>query len=344
MVRQNNILRPPEDAGSFSKCVPEIFSLAEIDFVNLLNLDSTNMNPSDWTAMANAVNERISINKYDGFVLAHGTDTMHFSASALAFAFGPKLNTPVVFTNAQTDMSVLHGDARINLIRAVRVALEPLAEVVICFGNHVYRGCRTQKKDEKRFDAFESPAFYPIADITENILIHPNARRTIARRSPGDGFAPNFHANILCISLIPGLLPRMLAPLLNQDSYDGIILQSFGAGNVPNREEYSFTPFIERATECNIPIVITSQFPANSTLETHYEPGIDAINRGAIPTGNMTSACATVKLYWVLSRVNEMIKNNEITEKQKISRVRSMMQKPYIDEFGFFAKGWGEDG
>jgi L-asparaginase/Glu-tRNA(Gln) amidotransferase subunit D len=110
-----------------------------------MNKDSTNMNPGDWEDIAEAVYRRRNAG-YRGFVIAHGTDTMHFSASAVAFALGKNLNFPVVFTGAQTAPDIPHGDARVSLLRAFKVALTDLAEVVICFGDFVFRGCRAQKK------------------------------------------------------------------------------------------------------------------------------------------------------------------------------------------------------
>jgi L-asparaginase len=166
------VLRPPEDSESFLQVAPELGDLADFDFVPLLKKDSTNMNPSDWTKIADEI-YNININRpqyYDGFVVAHGTDTMHFSASAVALALGRNLNFPVVFTGAQTPPDVQHGDARVNLLRAFKVAAEDIAEVVISFGDYVFRGCRAQKKDERKFDAFEAPAHFPLAYITEEII------------------------------------------------------------------------------------------------------------------------------------------------------------------------------
>jgi L-asparaginase len=332
MIRDGDVLKPPNDPSNFFKIAPELSNLAEIDFVPLLNKDSTNMTPSDWSKMAKAVYERMGPGLgYQGFVIAHGTDTMHFSASALSFAFGPNLNVPIVFTGAQTDASVLHGDARINLIRAVRVALEDIAEVVITFGDFVFRGCRTQKCDERRFRAFESPAFYPVADITERILVHPIARRVSPQPKRID-FMPDFDSNIVQLSLIPGIRPDILRPLLNPDQCHGVVLQSYGAGNVPNEGDFSFEPFIREAKRMNIPIIIASQFPANSTLDTHYEPGVRAIEAGAIPTGNMTNAAATAKFQWVLARVHKEILLGKLKPERKIEKIKFHMGKPYVDE------------
>ena len=173
---KKGVLRPPENPNTFLNIAPELKDIAEFDYVPLMNKDSTNMNPLDWTAIATCIHQRLSASYgYDGFVVAHGTDTMHFASSAVAFALGKDLSIPVVFTGAQTAPDIQHGDARINLVRAFKVATQNLAEVVICFGDYVFRGCRAQKKDERRFDAFESPALFPLGYITEDILITPIA-------------------------------------------------------------------------------------------------------------------------------------------------------------------------
>ncbi|HEY1631406.1 MAG TPA: asparaginase [Rhizomicrobium sp.] len=332
------VLRPPKEASDFLKIAPELPDLADIEFEELMNKDSTNMVPADWTHIANAIYERRN-EGYNGFVIAHGTDTMHFTSSALAFAFGSKLKFPVVLTGAQTIPAIYYGDARINLLRAVRVASENLAEVVISFGDYVFRGCRTQKKDERKFDAFESPAYYPIADITEKILFHPNARRKKDAEEGDLDLQADFADGIVQVGLIPGLEPALLEPLINGGKRcRGIVLQSFGAGNVPNggdrpeERKYAFGDFIQSAVGKGIPIVITSQFPANSTLETKYAPGVAAVEAGAIATGNMTSAAATVKFRWVLAQVEREIRQGMTMERDRLSRVKWMMHHRYILE------------
>ena len=338
MIRKRNaegemILQPAQDPGEFLhylKVEEEVRAVADLDLVPLMNKDSTNMVPSDWTEMANAVYERLD-RGYTGFVIAHGTDTMHFSASALAFAFGRNLHVPIVFTGSQTIPDVAHGDARVNLLRAVRTACEDLAEVVVTFGDYIFRACRVQKKDERRFDAFESPAEFPLGYITEEIVLGNNVTPRPGQPKPID-FKPNFSDGIVQFSLIPGLKPSVLLPILEQPDCLGIVLQSFGAGNVPNADEYSFRSFIERAKSLNKPVIIASQFPANSTLESHYEPGVEAVRSGAIPTGNMTNAAATVKFRWTLYQVNESINCGELSRDSKLSEIERIMNRSYVGE------------
>jgi L-asparaginase len=327
------VLKPAENVKQFLRLIKaeqEVKKIAEIDFFSLMSKDSTNMVPADWTAMAVAVHRRLAAG-YDGFVIAHGTDTMHFSASALAFAFGPNLNLPIVFTGAQAIPDVPHGDARVNLLRAVQVASQKFSEVVVAFGDFVFRGCRVQKKDEKRFDAFESPAEFPLGYITEEIVLGPAVRRPKPNMEPIK-FKPHFADGIVQISLIPGLQPEVLEPILKNPDCKGIVLQSFGAGNVPNAGKYSFKRFIRTASEMGKPVVIASQFPANSTLASNYEPGVEAVKAGAIPTGNMTNAAATVKFRWVMHQINNDEQNSGLSPQARLKLVHQMMNANYVDE------------
>ena len=328
VANEKGELRPPDDPSDFLQIAPELSNIVSFDFVPIMNKDSTNMVPGDWTTIAKFIHNKLLEDCYDGFVVAHGTDTMHFTAAALSFAFGKNLNVPIVLTGAQTVPSVLHGDARVNLLRACKVAMQDLAEVVISFGDFVFRGSRTQKKDERRFDAFESPAIYPIADITENILIHPIARKRLDIPRPLN-FQPSFGEGIVQVGLIPGLHPSSISPLLSENC-KGIVLQSFGAGNVPDWGEYGFGDFIGRAKDFGIPVVITSQFPANSTTNSNYEPGLKAVRAGAIPTGNMTSSAATVKFRWVLAQIDESLPGHAKTG--RLNKVRDLMGQVFVDE------------
>jgi len=331
MVEGKKGLQPPDNPEDFTKISPEISDIVEYEFVNLLNKDSTNVNPDDWVKIAKAVYDRRK-EGFKGFVIAHGTDTMHFSSSALSFALGENLNFPVVFTGAQTTPDVKHGDARVNLLRACKVALEDIAEVVVSFGDFVFRGSRVQKKDERRFDAFESPAFYPIAYIAESIDVTPLAKPQ-SKEKKDINFRPHFAKGIIQLSLIPGLEHKLVLPAIKHELCEGIILQSFGAGNVPHEEiDYSFIPVIKKAKELNKPTIITSQFPGHSTDSTAYKAGKEAHEAGAIPTGNMTSAAATVKFRWVMAQVLDDIKNGKLTDEEKITEVQNKMNHVYVRE------------
>lgn len=331
MVETPEGLRPPDDPSDFLRMAPELKDIANVEFVPLLNKDSTNMHPADWAAIARAIYDRHE-NGYAGFVIAHGTDTMHFSSSAIAFALGANLNLPVVFTGAQTIPSVAHGDARINLIRAVKATLADLAEVVVSFGDYVFRGCRVQKKDERRFDAFESPGYFPIGYISEEIELHPTAKTRASRAKELD-FRAEFASGILQVALIPGLEPELIVPSIEAPTCQGVMLQSFGWGNVPDAAPFSFEEVIRHAVHTlSKPVIITSQFPAHTTVGSAYEPGLRAVRAGAIPTGNMTNAAATAKFRWILAQVELDILSGRIAKGEKIAAVTRGMALNYVGE------------
>jgi L-asparaginase len=325
MRRDDGKRRHPESREDLLRIAPELDEIVDFDFVPLLNKDSANINHHDWTTMAKSVHERID-GGYDGFVLAHGTDTMHFSAAAMSFALGRDLPWPVVFTGAQTVPEVHHGDARINLIRACNMALENVGEVVISFGDYVFRGCRAQKKDEARFDAFESPSHPPLGVVTERILIHPTARRRQPSARPE--LRARFAGGILQVPLIPGMRPELLYPAVESLDCRGVILQSFGAGSVPDEPPYSFMSFIARCVDLAKPVVITtavtSRHAASPTLHSALAPGRAAISMGAIPTSNMTASCASVKFRWALAEAEG--------QRDPIEAVRTIMSSAYVDE------------
>jgi L-asparaginase len=329
MVRdRSGDLRPPDDPADFLRVAPELDDIVSYEFVPLLNKDSTNVVPSDWVKIARAIFQRRN-DGYDGFVVVHGTDTMHFSASAVAFALGPALPVPVVFTGAQTVPEIPHGDARVNLLRACKVACADLAEVVIAFGDFVFRGARAQKKHEARFDAFESPAQFPLGFITEDILISAEAmtRGSKGKMGPFE-LRAEFAPGVLQVSLIPGLEPGLIMPALDQPGCTGLILQSFGAGNVPNAGRYSFRKLIKAAIEREKPVIVTSQFPASATEHTAYRPGREAMRAGAISTGNMTASCSVAKFRWALA----VVERERTKSTMRIDRIREIMNTSYIGE------------
>lgn len=126
----------------------------------------------------------------------------------------------------------------------------------------------------------------------------------------------------------------MLCSAIESDNCRGVILQSFGAGNVPDEAKYSFLPMIKEMVKKEKPTIITSQFPAGSTLDSPYAPGKAAVDAGAIPTGNMTYAAATAKFRWVLALVKEKIEKGKISPSDKIERIRKLMTENIIGEVG----------
>jgi L-asparaginase len=268
--------------------------------------DSANVVPEDWRRIALAVHEQVRDPSVAGVVVAHGTDTLAYTASAVAYALGKNLTKPVVFTGSQATLKVHHGDAVINLQRACKLAADAggrLPEVVVCFGDTVLRACQAQKRDDRRFDAFESPLSPPLAILTEEIEYNSRVIQAHHDPPPPIDIRADFDSHILSIAQVPGLRPSLYEPVLASERVSGIIVQSLGAGNLPTQKDYSLVSFIERAVAMDIPVVLGSLYPVLSSNPSKYAPAQEAHKAGALPAFNVTLPALVTKFAWILGRL-----------------------------------------
>jgi len=340
MVERDKQVVPARDAEEFKAYFGSLDAIARtVEFVDLFApRDSINVFPDQWAVIAKFIYSKRN-QGFDGFVVAHGTDTMAYTASAVAFALGRQLRFPVVFTGAQTTPDVPYGDAHVNLYRACEVAKQPIHEVVISFGNFVYRAVRAQKRDDRRFDGFESPTYPPLAEITGEINVRSELLRPLPRRKADIVLRARFERSILIVPQFPGLEPGFFSDLLNDVNSDtgcrGVIIQTLGAGNVTSDDPYSFIPFVQRAYRREIPVIVTSQYPPDPGSHTKYTPAQAPIKAGAIHAGNMTLAAAVTKFRWVLADVRTRRDWDRLNRKLKRALVAKLMvENPsYIGEF-----------
>lgn len=308
----DGMLAPAGNAEELFLMVPGIKSLADFDFKFLVDIDSTDMHPGIWSKLARIIYE--NYNTCDGFVIAHGTDTMAYTASALSFAL-QNLNKPIVLTGAQKPIIDLASDALNNLINAAKVALLDVPEVCIVFGNRILRGNRSQKISEKNLNAFRSPVALPLGCVA----LEPEAVAERVLRGNGGQlrFCPDFENQIVSFQIFPGLNKKYIE-LAIDSGCKGIILNSYGAGNVPNGEN-SLIPAIKKATDKKIPAVLTTQCVEGS-VRIIYEAGSAAVSAGAISAFDMTSEATTAKLMWVLAQT------------KNLAEIKKMMQTNYCGE------------
>ena len=266
-------------------------------------LDSSNVGPEHWKAMARAIEEVYA--DYDGFVILHGTDTMAFTASALAFMC-ENLAKPVVLTGSQLPIFRPRTDARQNFVNAGYIAgwkamdLPCIPEVVVVFADKVIRGCRARKVSSVAWAAFDSPNYPLLGNIGERIRIHT---ALLQPPPPGDQpFRVNYELceEVMEIGLFPGLKGNQLASVLGLENVRGIVLRTFGAGNAPDAPE--FLRAIEAAlngpepktmvnvTQCQEGMVEMGLYAASSAL----------LERGVISGLDMTPEAALTKLMWTL--------------------------------------------
>lgn len=266
-------------------------SIANIELDYLVNIDSSNMHPSVWEQMVDAIVERYD--DYDGFVLIHGTDTMAYSSSALSLML-QDLGKPVVLTGAQIPASQVETDTRRNLINAVRVACMDMGGVYLVFDQAVMAGARVSKVSESRLSAFESINEPPVGEIGVGIRIR---QKVPARHDRRPSVTKGFDPSVAILTLYPGIPCEYLLSLLDA-GVRGFVVRAFGCGNIPD----TIVPFLERARDENVPVVLGTQCVDGRTVLGLYEAGRQALDFGVIPAHDMSLETITVKLMWLLAQ------------------------------------------
>jgi L-asparaginase len=260
-------------------------------------LDSSNMTPVEWMKIARDV--EANYEKYDGFVVLHGTDTMAYTASALPFLLGG-LRKPVIITGSQIPLCEIRNDARENLITSLMLAANyEIPEVCLYFGGKLLRGCRATKVSADGFAAFDSPNFPPLGTVGIDIevnwdLIRP-ARGTRRIRVP-ELKKPVVSA----LRLFPGISPELLRNVL-RPPLQGLVLEAYGVGNGPDQDR-AFIAALTDATSRGVVIVDCTQCLEGTVDLQEYAAGSAMARAGVISGFDMTAEAALAKLYVLLGR------------------------------------------
>jgi L-asparaginase len=273
--------------------LPVLRKIAEIETRILFNLDSSDMQPHHWVELAATLHEELP--RYDGFVVVHGTDTMAYTASALAYLL-PGLDRTIVLTGSQKPLVDVRSDARANLVDACTLCDLRIPEVGIAFDSRFLRGCRAVKLDAWGMSAFASPSCPPLAELGLSVRVAPH----VLPPRPPERFDPRLEPRVLAVRTFPGLEPRLLHGALDA-GVRGMVIEAFGAGNVPTLEN-SLIPVIEAASERDVPVVIVSQTARGAVDFTRYAGGAGAGKAGAIAAGDMTPEAALTKLMITIGR------------------------------------------
>ncbi|MEM1107897.1 MAG: asparaginase [Planctomycetota bacterium] len=292
----------PEASDAFPGLGEMVGDRYDLRIFPLMDRDSTNMLPSDWTLIARTIRS-FSPQDFDGFVVTHGTDTLAHSASAVAFALGPPpLPTPVVFTGAMRTPGDPGYDGLANLAGAYHAAASDLGEVSVAFHGKLLRATRTEKISATELDAFASPepnGIGRVGDVAE--LNKHAARRDKSQQEWSKEFSDDFSPSIAAITLTPGLAPTLYESLLDRNHCRGVILTALGAGHVPDRPGSDWTAWIASARKANIPVVLSSPFRGGRTDRSAYAVGRSTAEAGAIPLADLTQPCVHVKLRYLIA-------------------------------------------
>ena len=306
---ENDTLVPLLKGDVLLKKIPYLSQIANISVNEVINIDSTNVEPNFWTKLAFII--RDNYQKYDGFVITHGTDTMAYTASAVSFALS-NLNKPIIFTGSQKTIDDRPTDAESNLINAVLISTYDIAGVLIVFGSKILLGSRSTKISESNLDAFDSPMVSPLGMISLGIELY-NFPKKIKKINPLICKA-DFNKDVVIVVVAPGLNSLFLEKMLNE--CEGIILLAYGPGNIPQ----SLLTLLKKARELRKPVIIVSQCKKGSTKMHLYEVGSQALDCGAIPGNDMTIESAVTKLMWLLGQT------------KNINIIKKAFQKNYFGE------------
>lgn len=257
-------------------------------------LDSSDMAVEEWNKIGRVIARRYD--RFDGFVILHGTDTMAYSASALSFML-EGLDKPVVFTGAQIPLCQLRSDGRENIVTSVLIASScRVREVCIYFNGVLLRGNRSTKRSSDQFGAFESPNFPALAHAGISIQYLELPRR---ERGPFR-LREMKELPIGVIKVFPGIQFEIFESIMTE-RLRGVVLEGFGAGNIPGAAADRLLPIIRKAYESGTIITVCSQCVQGAVSLGAYAASKALRDIGAVDGRDMTTEAALAKLYYLFS-------------------------------------------
>jgi len=303
---------PARSTTELLRFMPEIGSIAKVGARVLFSVFSENMGCAQWKQIAQAVKEELDSGAR-GVVVTHGTDTMCYTASALAFML-PQLSGPVVLTGAQRSTDRPSSDGFLNLLASVRLALTDLGEVVIAMHEGssddsiaVHRATRARKMHTSERGAFQTVASPPLGYVRDDVIALEGYRM----KKSETVLDTEMDENVALVQFYPGMRREIFDSIAERSS--GIVIAGTGLGHVSEE-------LVGSIKECGKPVCMTSQCLYGSVNLNVYATGRKLLAAGVIPCGDMLPETAYVKLMWVLGR------------KTAKGEVRELMQRDMAGE------------
>ncbi|MGB5460705.1 MAG: type I asparaginase [Eudoraea sp.] len=292
-------------AFDFNKLVSNIPELSQleckIESISFKKpIDSSNMDPSHWVSIATIIEKHYD--RYDGFVVLQGSDTMSYSSSALSYML-ENLSKPVIFTGSQLPIGDLRTDAKENLITSIQIAAlqennQPvIQEVCLYFEYKLYRANRTTKINAEHFEAFTSLNFPALAEsgvhlkINQNYLLKNQKSKKLTVHKMMD-------TNVAIFKLFPGFSRELLGAILNTPNLKALVFETYGAGNAPT-DDWLLSD-LKEAIKKGLHIVNVTQCSGGSVIMGRYSTSEELKKLQLIDGGDITSEAAITKLMYLL--------------------------------------------
>ncbi|CAB3288155.1 Glutamyl-tRNA(Gln) amidotransferase subunit D [Methanocaldococcus lauensis] len=318
-------VHPSFTADDLIRAVPELLDIANIKGRPILNILSENMKPEYWKKIAEEIKKEIK-DGADGIVIAHGTDTMSYTAAALSFMV--KADVPIILVGAQRSSDRPSSDAALNLISAVLSATKNIKGVyVVMHGEsgdtfcYLHKGVKVRKCHSSRRDAFKSINSIPVAKInpfTKEVIYLQEVEKSDGSKKVE--INTNLEEKVALIKIYPGMDGEIIRFYVDK-GYKGIVLEGTGLGHAP---EYIFED-IKYAIDRGVVVIMTTQTINGRVNMNVYSNGRELQKLGVIGCEDMLPEVALVKLMYLLGNyepedVKRLINKNLVGEIEYRSR------------------------
>lgn len=296
----------PVDISQIQEEVPELkkfgYSIDTYSFDPVI--DSSDITPAFWVNLCNLIKKNYE--KYDGFVILHGTDTMSYTASALSFMM-EDLAKPVVLTGSQLPVGMLRTDGKENIISSIEIAAAVdetghamVPEVCIYFESQLYRGNRTTKYNAENFRAFRSANYPVLADVGIHIKFNRSLIQYPKRWDLPLKLRTKLDTNVAILKIFPGITPAAIDAVLGTKECRAVVLETFGSGNAPTTRQFVST--IKKWVKKGLIVVNVTQCQAGKVDMGAYATGVALREAGVVSGYDSTTEATLCKLFVLLGR------------------------------------------